>query len=62
MKYLKSGKNENENSCSKRLRCSKGSSKREVYSNTVLPQEGRNISKTQPIITPKGNKIKTKQI
>ena len=28
--------------------CSKSSSKREVYSNTILPQETRNISNKQP--------------
>ena len=33
--------------------CSKSSSKREVYSNTILPQETRNISNKQPILTPK---------
>ena len=32
---------------------SKSSSKREVYSNTVLPQETRNISDKQPNLTPK---------
>ena len=31
----------------------KSSSKREVYSNTILPQEKRNISNKQPNITPK---------
>ena len=29
------------------------SSKREVYSNTILPQETRNISNKQPNLTPK---------
>ena len=33
--------------------CSKSSSKREVYSNTILPQETRNISNKQPTLTPK---------
>ena len=33
--------------------CSKSSSKREVYSNTILPQETRNISNKQPNVTPK---------
>ena len=33
--------------------CSKSSSKREVYSNTVLPQETRKISNRQPNFTPK---------
>ena len=32
---------------------SKGSSKMEVYSNTILPQETRNISHKQPNLTPK---------
>ena len=31
--------------------CSKSSSKREVYSNTILPQESRNISNKQPNLT-----------
>ena len=33
--------------------CSKSSSKREVYSNTILPQETRNISDKQRKLTPK---------
>ena len=33
--------------------CNKSSSKREVYSNTFLPQETRNISNKQPNLTPK---------
>ena len=33
--------------------CSKRSSKREVYSNTILPQETRKSSNKQPNITPK---------
>ena len=33
--------------------CSKRSPKREVYSNTILPQEIRNISNKQPNFTPK---------
>ena len=33
--------------------CSKSSSKREVYSNTILPQETRKISHKQPKLTPK---------
>ena len=32
---------------------SKSSSKREVYSNTILPQETRKISNKQPTLTPK---------
>ena len=33
--------------------CSKSSSKSEVYSNTILPQETRNISNKKPKLTPK---------
>ena len=33
--------------------CSKSSSKREVYSNTILPQETRKTSYRQPNFTPK---------
>ena len=33
--------------------CSKSCSKREVYSNTILPQETRNISNKQPNLTSK---------
>ena len=33
--------------------CSKSSSKREVCSNTILPQETRKISSKQPNPTPK---------
>ena len=33
--------------------CSKSSSKREVYSNTILPQGTRKISNKQPNLTPK---------
>ena len=33
--------------------CSKNCSKREVYSNIILPQETRNISNKQPNFTPK---------
>ena len=35
------------------MRCSKSSSKREVYSNTILPQETRKTSNRQPNFTPK---------
>ena len=35
------------------MQCSKNSSKRDVYSNTVLPQETRKISNRQPNFTPK---------
>ena len=33
--------------------CSKSSPKREVYSNTILPQETRKTSNRQPKFTPK---------
>ena len=33
--------------------CSKNISKREVYSNTIVPQETRNILNKQPNLTPK---------
>ena len=33
--------------------CSKSSSKGEVYSNTILPQETRKTSNRQPNFTPK---------
>ena len=33
--------------------CNKSISKREVYSNTILPQETRKISNRQPNFTPK---------
>ena len=35
------------------MRCSKSSSKREVYSNIILPQETRKTSNRQPNFTPK---------
>ena len=41
--------------------CGKSSSKREGYSNTILPQETRNISNKQCKLTPKAiREIKTK--
>ena len=42
--------------------CSKSSSKRDVYSNTILPQETRHISNKQPNLTPKAiRKRRTKK-
>ena len=35
---------------------SKSSSKREVYHNTILPQEARKISNKQPNVTPKATR------
>ena len=40
--------------------CSKNGSKREVYSNTILPQETRKASNTQPNFTPKTTGKRTK--
>ena len=40
---------------SKPMGCSKSSSKRGVYSSTILPQETRTISNRQPNFTPKMN-------
>ena len=46
--------NGNENTTTQNLwECSKSSPKREVYSNTILPQEIRKTSNRQPNITPK---------
>ena len=43
--------------------CSKSSPKREVYSNTIRPQETRKTSSRQPNITPKTTgKRRTKKI
>ena len=42
--------------------CSKSSSKREVYSNTNLPQETRNISNKKPNLIPKAiREIRTRK-
>ena len=42
--------------------CSKSSSKREVYSNTILPQETRKTLNRQPNFTPKrAGKRRTKK-
>ena len=46
---------------SKPMGCSKSSSKREVYSNTILPQETRETLNRQSNFTPKTTgKIRTK--
>jgi len=44
---------------SESLGCSKSVSKREVYSNTSLPQEARKISNKKPNLTPKGARKST---
>ena len=36
--------------------CSKSSSKMEVYSNIILPQETRKVSNKQPNLTPKATR------
>ena len=40
----------------KPMGCSKSSSKREVYSNTILPQETRKVPNKQPNLTPKATR------
>ena len=39
--------------------CNKSSSKTEVYSNTILPQEVRKIPNKQPNLTPKATRERT---
>jgi len=48
-KFIETNDNEN----SKSIGCSKSSSKRKVYSYTILPQETRKTSNKQPNFTPK---------
>ena len=43
------------------MRYSKSSSKREVYSNKILPQETRKTSNKQPNFTPKTTGKRTKK-
>ena len=43
----------------KPMGCSESSSKREVYSNTILSQEARKISNKQPNLTPKAIRERT---
>ena len=47
---------------SKPMGCSKSSSKREVYSNTILPQERRKPLNWQPNFTPKTTAKRTTKI
>ena len=58
-KFLETNDNEN----TKPIGCSKSSSKRVVYSNTILPQEARKTSNRQANFTPKttGKRTKTPQ-
>ena len=51
-----------EHNNSKPMGCSKSSSKREVYSNTILPQETRKTSNRQPNFTPKTTRKRRKKI
>ena len=47
---------------SKPMGCSKSNSKREVYSNTILPQETRKTPNRQPNFTPEAiGKIRRKK-
>ena len=50
---IRNSKNKWKKKTPKPMGYSKSSSKREVYSNTTLPQETRNISNKQPNLTPK---------
>ena len=50
-KYLET--NDNENTMTQNLWDAAKAVLREVYSNTILPQETRNISNKQPNLTPK---------
>ena len=63
-KYLETKDSENTTPqkncfCCIPMGCSKSSSKREVYSNTILPQETGNISNKKPNITPKAIRERT---
>ena len=51
-KFLETNDNEN-TTTQKPMGCSKSSSKRDVYSKTILPQETRKPSNRQPNFTPK---------
>ena len=44
---------------SKPMACRKSSSKKEVYSNTILPQETRKTKNRQPNFTPKTTEKRT---
>ena len=61
-KYLETNVNENPtHDDPKPMGCNKSSSKREDYSNTILPQETRSISKKQPKLTPKAIRERRKK-
>lgn len=44
----------------KSMRCNKNSSEREIYTDTVLPQETRKFSNKQPTLPPKSIRKKNK--
>ena len=46
---------------SKPMACRKSSSKKEVYSNTILPQETRKTLNREPNFTPKTTEKRTKK-
>ena len=54
-KFLETNENKS-TTIQKPMGCSKGRSKREVYSNTVLTQETRKITNKQPNLTPKATR------
>ena len=60
-KFLETNDNENMTTQTP-MGCSRSSSKREVYSNTILPQAARKTSNRQPNFTPKttGKRTTTK--
>lgn len=56
IKKKKSQTNGNGNNIPKSVKCSEDSSKREVHSDTSLPQETRQISNKQSNFIPKGTR------
>ena len=54
--------NDNENITQNLWECSKSSPKREVYSNTILPQETRKTLNRQPNFPPKMTGKRTKKL
>ena len=53
--------NDNKNYNPKPVGCSKSSPKKEVYSDTILPQETRKTQNRQPNTTPKTTRKRTKK-
>ena len=63
-KYIETNENGNttfHHNFPKSMECSKSSSKKEVYSNTGLPEETRKISNKQHNLSPKGFRKRTKR-